>query len=445
MRDLILLAALLGVIPLILQVPIVGLIAWIWITLMQPHREVYSFLAGAQLNLYIAGLTIIAWLASKERKVAPITPLPILLFAFAAWCCVTTYMAIDTDIAAPLLDRTLKSLLLAFFVVTIVGTRFRIQAVIWAIVISLGFYAIKGGGFVLLTGGTHRVYGPQDTMIGDNNVLGLALVMLLPLINYLRVTTEHRLVRLALLAMTGLTFIAVLGTQSRGALLALAAGLAVYVARSKSGLIVVAVAAVSLVALPHVLPQNWVARFASIETADQDTSFLQRVQAWRTSTNIALARPTGGGFSAVESNEVARTYVSPNSLKAGKAAHSIYFQVLGDHGFVGLAIFLMILGASLFNSSMALAKSRDRPDLWWARQLAVMMQVSIISYIVGGAALSMAYYDGVLIILALTAALYQVVRKPLQVDAVDSNVPNWRKVKVPQLEAGKYATGRDRG
>lgn len=406
---------------------------------MQPHREVYGFLAGAQLNLFAAGLTLTAWLASKERKVAPINPLSVMLFLFAGWCCVTTFAALDKTVAVPLLDRTLKSLLLAFGIITLVGSLARIQAVVWAIVVSLGYFGVKGSGFVLLTGGQHRVYGPDYSMISDNNHLGLALVMILPLINYLRVTTQNTYLRLALLGMMGMVTIGVLGTQSRGALVALAAGLAVYVARSKSGFIVAVVAAASIVALPHVIPQNWVARFATIENANQDASFLQRLEAWRTSTNIALARPTGGGFSAVESNSVAQTYSSANSLKIGRAAHSIYFQVLGDHGFIGLIMFLIILGVSLFNTSVTLAKTRDRADLWWAKNLALMMQISIVSYIVGGAALSMAYYDGVLIILALSTALLQVVRKPLHAETTETKLPNWRKAKTPQLESGKYA------
>ena len=55
------------------------------------------------------------------------------------------------------------------------------------------------------------------------------------------------------------------------------------------------------------------------------------------------------------------------------------------------------------------------------------MQVSIVGFVVGGAALSMAYYDGFLIIVALTGSLLLVVKKPLTQDALGRTEPLWRR------------------
>ena len=82
MRDLILLGALLGVVPLILRTPMIGVLAWIWVALMNPQQEVYGFLHGASLNLYIALITAFAWLVSKQRKSAPFNPLTVALIIF---------------------------------------------------------------------------------------------------------------------------------------------------------------------------------------------------------------------------------------------------------------------------------------------------------------------------------------------------------------------------
>jgi hypothetical protein len=70
----------------------------------------------------------------------------------------------------------------------------------------------------------------------------------------------------------------------------------------------------------------------------------------------------------------------------------------------------MIVAAGL-NTVLVLAATRGRPELDWANLLARMLQVSIVAMLVGGAALSMAYYDGFLVLLALTASLHQVVRR----------------------------------
>lgn len=436
MRDLILLAALLAVIPLMVRMPIAGLLAWIWITLMNPQREVYGFLAGFQLNVWVAMLTVGVWMASKERKAIPPNVLTAGLLMFAVWCCVTTATALYQPFALLLLDRTIKSIFLALAVAILANTRARIQAVLWAVAISLGYYAVKGGGFVLVTGGHSRVYGPENSPIGDNNCLALVLIVLLPLLAYLRSTSRVAMTRLALLAAIVLAVLAIFGTYSRGALIALAASGAVFAMRSRAGILLVPVAAVLVGVVPAVMPPSWMARMSTLQTYSQDDSFAGRVSAWRTSYNIAAARPlVGGGFSAVQIDPIVAEYASPGSLTHGKAAHSIYFEVLGDHGFVGLALFLFVLAGAWINTFTVLNHARTRPDLGWAGQLAKMLQVCLVAYMVGGAALSMAYYDGVLIILALTAALAGVAMRPVGVSPDALPVPKWKQTTVePALE-----------
>ena len=429
----ILLGALLSVFPLILRAPQVGILAWILVTLMNPQREVFGFLSTVQLNLIIALVTLFAWIFSKERKVATLNPLTMAILLFGVWVSVTTYLALDPNFSYPLWIRLLKTLVLAIAIITIITTKARIQAVVWMIVLSLGYFGVKGGGFVLLTAGRYHVYGPEDSMIRDNNSLGLALVMLLPLINYLRLTTRSRLVSLCGLAIMGFTIIAIIGTYSRGALVALgAAGLA-YVAKSRSSLVPLVLGAMVLTALPSLVPSDWFERMATIKTANQDESFDERLQAWKSSMNIAEARPiTGGGFSAIERTSIVQQFHSPGSLDIGRASHSIYFQVLSDHGFVGLVLYLFVIAAAWLNTSVALKLTADRPDLEWANRLTRMIQISMISYLVGGAALSMAYYDGFLIILFLTAALVSVA----QLARNDSKtfIPRWKMAAPPMQE-----------
>jgi probable O-glycosylation ligase (exosortase A-associated) len=166
---------------------------------------------------------------------------------------------------------------------------------------------------------------------------------------------------------------------------------------------------------------------ATIQSYNGDQSFEGREAAWRTSINIAKARPlVGGGFRAVELDQVAQKYHSPGSLETGRAAHSIYFEVLGDTGFVGFALYLLILLSAWLNTTLVLGATRDRPDLQWAHLLARMLQVSMVGLLVGGAALSMAYYDGFLLMLALTASLLHVVRGSAA-GLGQSTQPRWKQ------------------
>jgi probable O-glycosylation ligase (exosortase A-associated) len=132
---------------------------------------------------------------------------------------------------------------------------------------------------------------------------------------------------------------------------------------------------------------------------------------WRFSYNIALARPlVGGGLGASEDGTVFNTY-SNDYLESGRAAHSIYFQVLGDHGFAGLLIFLSLLGAVWRQCAVVKKRAAGRPELAWAVDLATMIQVSWAGYMAAGAALSMAYYDLAYIELGAIVALRQIVRQ----------------------------------
>src|ERR1019366_7510918 len=97
-----------------------------------------------------------------------------------------------------------------------------LQALVWVIVLSLGYFGVKGGIFAVLTGGNYMVQGPEDTFIGGNNEIALALVMVLPLMRYLQLVSENKKLRMALGAAQALTATAVLATYSRAGFLALA-------------------------------------------------------------------------------------------------------------------------------------------------------------------------------------------------------------------------------
>jgi hypothetical protein len=90
--------------------------------------------------------------------------------------------------------------------------------------------------------------------------------------------------------------------------------------------------------------------------------------------------------------------------------HSIYFEVLGEHGYVGLAIFVALLGAAFLTASKTIFMTRRHAELRWAADLARMLQVSLIGYAIAGAFLTLATSHEYYQVLGLIGALEVYVR-----------------------------------
>jgi putative inorganic carbon (hco3(-)) transporter len=128
----------------------------------------------------------------------------------------------------------------------------------------------------------------------------------------------------------------------------------------------------------------------SIQNYEQDTSAMQRLNAWETAINVANDRVTGAGFAIANRNIFARYAPNPDWVFT---AHSIYFQALGEHGWIGLVMFLGLGALSFHNAGRIRKQALEHPDALWARDLASMVQVSMVGYAVGGAFLSLTYWD----------------------------------------------------
>jgi probable O-glycosylation ligase (exosortase A-associated) len=115
-----------------------------------------------------------------------------------------------------------------------------------------------------------------------------------------------------------------------------------------------------------------------------------RINAWWMAYNLARDRFLGGGFEVITPELFARYAPVPGEVRA---AHSIYFQMLGEHGFVGLGLFLLLWLLVWRSASWTARQARGREDLRWAARLSNMIKVSLVGYFVGGAFLSLAYFD----------------------------------------------------
>ncbi len=391
MRDLVITLIVFGSIPFILMRPSIGVLVWSWLGYMNPHRLTWGFAYNFPFSQIVAISLILGLLFSKEPKKIPLNALTVLWLVWVLWMSITTFMAIDSSHSMWEWERTIKIQLMVLATIMVMKTHTRITALVWVIVISIGFYGVKGGIFTILTGGNFIVWGPPMTHITGNNEIAFALVMTLPLMRYLQLESKNRFVRIGLIVSMFLVAVSIIGSYSRGAFLAGSTMALSLILKSKNKFRIGVVLVILAVIAVTFIPQKWEERMATIQTYEMDASAMGRINAWRFAINLAQDHPVfGGGFDTFLP-ELFRIYAPvPDDFHD---AHSIYFEVLAEHGFVGLAIFLLLGVAALRNGSRITKLSKDRESLLWVHNLASMVQVSIIGYAVGGAFLGLAYFD----------------------------------------------------
>ena len=393
LRDISLVLIVFGSLPFIFVRPHIGILMWSWISYMVPHRMSWDFARYFQFAMVIAIVTILAWALSREPKKLPMHMITILFIVFTIWISITTLFAVSPSAAYERWDTTIKVFAMTILTLFLMQERKRIDLLIWVIVCSVGFFGVKGGIWTVLGGASGgRVYGPPGGFFAENNALGLALVMVVPLMWYLQSQTENFYVKWGLRGAMALCMLAVVGTNSRGSALAAGAMVMLLLIKSRKRALLVLGLVVGVIAVIPFIPERWYDRIESIKEYEEDTSALGRIQAWTYAVRLALDRPiVGGGFKAETNSELYRSYI-PDADKV-RAFHSIYFQTLGEHGFIGLAIFLLLGFSAFATGTGIIRRTRGSPELSWANDLARMVQVSIFGYAVGGAFLNLAFFD----------------------------------------------------
>lgn len=349
--------------------------------------------------------------AKDEPKRIPWTPETIVLLLFIIWMFITTVFSLYPWVAWPQWDKVWRIQLMTYVTLMLMYTPYRLNLLMWVIALSLGFYGVKGGIFVLQTGGAYLVKGPDKSFIAGNNEIGLALIMTIPLLRYLQLTLDtfwkrrgKFWIRQGLTAAIVLTFIAIIGTHSRGALVGVAAMIVFFLLKTRKRFMPLLIIGALAYSVPMIMPQKWFDRMDTIET-HEDYSAQERLRAWGNAIDLASQRFLGGGFHAL-------------IYWGGRDAHSIYFEVLGEHGFVGLGLFLLLALLTWRSGSWIIRRSKRIPELKWASDLAAMIQVSMVGYAAAGAFLGLAYFDLYYALVAIIVLTRQIVQKHLAEAAV---------------------------
>lgn len=367
-------------------------LTWAWLGLMNPHRLTYGWAYSLPFAQMAAIVMLLILVVSRDRKPYPRTSTAMLMVVFYAWTCVTSLTSFnDPSTVMEGWVKFTKVQLMVFLTMMMLRDRKHIDALVWVLVISLGFYGVKGGIHTILKGGRSMVMGPPGSFIEGTNHIALAMMMVVPLIYYLTQQVQHRWARRGLWLMMGLTMLSVLGTASRGALLAILTMSTLLGLKSRRKVVTMSVLIIGLTLMLLFMPEQWANKMGTIST-HEDHSAQSRLYTWQMIWNLALHNPvTGGGFMVTENPLTWQTYAVTEYLRA-YSPHSLYFQALAEHGFVGLALYVG-LGISAWRTCSRIVRQANTPELQWANLLARMVQASIAGFAVGGAFVNLVNFD----------------------------------------------------
>ena len=409
MRDILVIGIVLALVPFILRRAWIGVIAWTWIGIMNPHQLGWGFAGSFPVAMLIGAVTLLALIFDQQKKGPAMNVAMGFLLVTAVFYTAKMPFAWSTELSWEIWDKTMKIFLMTFVMGMVIFGDYRIKWLLWTVVFSMGFYGLKGGIFTIMTGGTHHVQGPTPSFISGNTEIGLAMNMVLPLI---LVTARHAMrpwIRALTYSTFWLTIVAIVFTYSRGALLGLGVGMLFILPGMKRKFLLTIALVPALIIGIALTPQKLFDRAETIKTYEQDESAMQRVQAWGVAKNVALAHPfTGGGFGLQDVDDALWLSYADflgNWKNYARAAHSIYFQVLGEHGFLGLGLFLTVLFStlvSLTRSRRALLRMRDGK---WLADYTWAIRIGVIAYMVSGAFLSLAYFDMLYLYVGLSAVI----------------------------------------
>lgn len=416
-KGILLFAFMVGSLPVCLFRPFYGILLWTVVAFLDPQSSLFYWHTAATFPWAVAvaiptllGFVLFSpnWANLKSGKIA-------LLVLLWTWFTITSFISSHTPVFIHHAEDTWfqwsyvsKVLLFTVVMIAIVDSFERLRTLSLVIAGCFGFYVLKSFPFILMTGGAFRLYGPQYSMIADNNDFGLALNMSLPFFFFLAQAESRRWVKWLFGFLFVITIPAVFFTYSRGALTGLIVVLALMLLRSRQRLLLIPVIGFGLVMALMFAPPAWKERMDPTRPEALDGSARSRLNAWQFSWNLARDYPIAGGGFATFTERLFEVYAPEARDLHGP--HSIYFQVLAEHGFVGLALYLGLIGSCFAATSRLVRQARFRNDrnvLAYAN----IFRFSLIGFLTSGMFLGRAYFDYFFSIVACVAVLQRLARQ----------------------------------
>lgn len=415
-----------------LRRPFLWVLAYVYIDILVPQKISYAILAKIPISLIAFMLCFGGWLVLDRKEDSRFTLRQVLLAVLLAYVGYTTMTADFPVEAGEKWAWVWKGLVFAIFLPLTLRTRLRFEAVTLMMVLTAGAIIVGGGIKTVVGGGgygTLPLFVNDNTGIYEGSILSTVAIAIIPLIVWLakhgtvfkpdwRVWTFAGALIFACMLMP-------VGTQARTGLLCLALIGVLSLRHIKRRMLFIGLAGVAgLMAIPF-LPQSFKERMGTIENHQSDNSASTRVAVWKWTLDYVQDNPGGGGFDAYRANRikyrtvVAKTSGGQTSLEfqdvedKGRAYHSSYFEMLGEQGYFGLALWLWIQVLGLWQMEriqrrwrkLAAEAPEDTTRRWQAPFANALQQAQLV-YLLGSLFVGIAYQPFILMLIALQCGLW---------------------------------------
>ena len=442
MLDLVLVAFICLLLALGLKRPFFWVLAYIYIDVVAPQKIGWGFIQSLPVSLVAFAAAFAGWLFLDSKRGSRFTLRQGLILVLLAWCGVTTLSAAFPVEALEKWSWVWKALVFAVFLPLTLRTRLRLEAAALIMVLSIATIVINGGIKTALGGGGYGVLAllvRENAGLYEGSILSTAAVATVPLALWLaRHGTIFKPDWRVYGFVAGLIFACLLipiGTAARTGLVC-AAVLAVLLMRSvRYKFVYGAIAGLAMLAAVPFLPASFTQRMGTISEYQGDQSASTRVQVWMWTLEYVKERPFGGGFDAYRSNSF--TYDTRKVVGEGstltietnlvtdnaRAYHSAYFEMLGEQGWLGLFLWLLLHGLGVWQMERIRWLFARKT---WQWGLATALQQSQIVYLVGALFVGIAFQPFFFLLVALQCALWSYVRRT-------EGLTGPRKVRLPLI------------
>ncbi len=451
MRDLIFVAYVAAILLLAFNRPFIFTLIYAYIDICSPQRLSYFMLNSVPLSLIVFGLAVLGFLVSDDKNNVRISPRWALLIILLIYCGYTTTVAVEPVFALEKWAWVWKALVFAAFLPLTLTTRLRIEALVLTMVLCVSALIVTGGIKTLAGGGG---YGVLVLLIYDNSglfegsIISCVAITVIPLIIWLAkhgtIFKPDWRVKIYALALVFSCMLIPVGTQARTGLICVAVLGLLMLRYVKYRLVYLAAIALLGAASIPFLPASMTQRAETIKDYKQDESAYTRIAIWQWTWEFAKTHPMGGGFGSYLQNRIQydiKHKYDPNNpfveegeskqiVDSGRAFHSSYFEMLGEQGYPGLAIWLIIHFGGVWRMEMLsrLYRRRKREGEEWIAPLATALQNAHIIYLVGCVFVGIAFQPFVYMLVAMQIGLDTYLARRRKEAA-------WRPIKSLRLHA----------